>query len=94
MKVTVNIDCSPEEARQFMGLPNVSAMQDRMMDDLEARMRDNLSSMDPETFIKTWMPTAMQGWGEMQKMFWSQMGMGLNETEETTGASGKDKPKK
>ena len=27
MKITVNVDCTPLEARQFMGLPNVEPMQ-------------------------------------------------------------------
>ncbi len=28
MKITVDIDCTPEEARAFFGLPNVQPMQD------------------------------------------------------------------
>jgi hypothetical protein len=31
MKVTVEIDCTPAEARQFFGLPNVEPMQAAMM---------------------------------------------------------------
>lgn len=79
MKVTFNVECTPEEARQFLGLPNVAAMQDRMMEDLEARMRENLQTLDPETFVKTWLPATIQGWGDMQKVFWGQMaGAGMN----------------
>ncbi len=75
MKFTINVDCTPEEARQFVGLPDVTKLQESMMKDLEEKMREGIHSMDPETFIKTWMPMTMQGLGEMQKMFWSQMGM-------------------
>lgn len=75
MKFTIDVDCTPEEARQFIGLPNIAPMQDRMMKELEERMSEQMGNMDPETFIKTWMPATVQGWGDMQKMFWTQMGV-------------------
>ena len=75
MKVNFDIECTPEEARRFLGLPDLGPMQERMMKELEERMAENLRALDPETLVKTWMPMTMQGWGEMQKMFWSQMGV-------------------
>lgn len=75
MKFTVNVDCTPEEARQFVGLPNIAPLQDKMMQELEERMQEQIRNMDPETFVKTWMPATIQSWGEMQKMFWAQMGV-------------------
>ena len=79
MKFTVNVECTPEEARSFFGLPDIAPMQDRMMDELEEKMRENIQNLDPETFMKTWLPATVQGWGEMQKMFWGQMGMPQNQ---------------
>lgn len=73
MKVTVNVECTPEEARAFMGLPDVQPMQQALMKDLENQLRSNIQSMNPESLIKTWMPASMQGAEQMQKMFWSQM---------------------
>lgn len=75
MKVNFDIECTPEEARKFLGLPDLAPMQERMMKELENRMAENLRALDPETLVKTWMPMSMQGWGDMQKMFWSQMGV-------------------
>ncbi len=75
MKFTMNVECTPAEAREFVGLPDIAPMQDRMMGELEAKMRENIQTLDPETFIKTWMPATIQNWGELQKMFWGQMGM-------------------
>lgn len=77
MKVNFDIECTPEEARRFLGLPDLGPMQERMMKELEERMAENLRALDPETLVKTWMPMTMQGWGEMQKMFWSQMGVSM-----------------
>lgn len=82
MKFTIDLDCTPEEARRFLGLPDVAPMQDKTMEEIEARMLENIRSLDPETFIQTWMPLSVQGWGDLQKMFWSQMGADLSEREQ------------
>ncbi|WP_310539304.1 DUF6489 family protein, partial [Phenylobacterium sp.] len=31
MKMTIEVDCSPEEARRFMGLPDVSSLNDHLV---------------------------------------------------------------
>ena len=74
MKVTFNIDCTPEEARTFFGLPDVGPMQERLLKETEKQMMENIKNMDPETMMKTWTPIMMQNWNDMQKMFWGQMG--------------------
>lgn len=84
MKITINIDCTPEEARTFMGLPDVKPMQEMMMKEVEERMKANLNAMDPETLFKTWLPTGISNMEQFQKMFWSQFNKG------TGGTSNKD----
>ena len=91
MKINFDIECTPEEARKFLGLPDVLPMQDKMMKEVEAKMLDNIRNLDPETMVKTWMPATIQGWGEMQKMFWGQMG-GMPQT--STSESASEKPSK
>ena len=71
MKINIEIDCSPEEARQFLGLPDVQPLQARMMTEIEARMVQGLAAMDPETALKTWLPAGIQGFEQLQKMFWA-----------------------
>lgn len=73
MKVTVNVDCSPEEARVFLGLPNVQPMQEALMKELEERIRENMRAMSPETMLQTWLPASLQGAEHMQKLFWGQI---------------------
>ncbi len=75
MKFNFDIECTPEEARKFFGLPDVAPMQERVMKELEDQMQENIRNLSPEEMVKTWMPATMQGWQEMQKMFWGQMGM-------------------
>jgi hypothetical protein len=76
MKFTINVEATPEEARRFIGLPDIAPMQERMMKEMEDRMSENIRTLDPETFMKTWLPATITGWEEMQKLFWAQMGVG------------------
>lgn len=73
MKVTVNVECTPEEARSFMGLPDVKPMQETLMAELEQRLRGNIQAMSPESMVQTWLPASMQGADHLQKMFWNQL---------------------
>ncbi len=73
MKIHVDIDCTPEEARAFLGLPDVAPMQEALMAELQKRMMANLQAMEPEQLLKTWLPAGLQGWEQLQKAFWTQM---------------------
>ena len=77
MKINIDIDCTPNEARTFLGLPDVKPLQEAMLVELEERMRANLQAMDSETMFKTWMPAGVpsgaQGWEQMQRMFWANL---------------------
>jgi len=72
MKITMNIDCTAEEARAFLGLPNVGPMQERLLKEVEERLRVNLHSMEPEAMVRTWL-TAFKGFEELQEKFLSRM---------------------
>lgn len=74
MKIHLDIDCTPDEARRFFGLPDVAPMQAAVMAEVEKRVVAALQAMEPEQLIKTWLPAGMQGLEQMQKMFWSAMG--------------------
>jgi hypothetical protein len=72
MKITIDIDCTPEEARGFLGLPDVAPLQATLMKEIEERMRAALRSTDPEVLFKTWLPASLQGWEQVQA-FWRGM---------------------
>ncbi|HEY4164229.1 MAG TPA: DUF6489 family protein [Dongiaceae bacterium] len=76
MKVHIDIDCSPEEARTFLGLPDVQPVQAAMMNELEQRLKSAMQAMDPETLMKTWLPAGIANMEQMQRMFWQQFGGG------------------
>lgn len=74
MKINFDIDCTPEEARAFFGLPDVTPMQDAVMKEMQDRVMAAMKSTDPETLLKTWMPGGAAGLEQMQKMFWQSFG--------------------
>lgn len=86
MRVTVNIDCTPEEARAFMGLPDVRPMQEALMGELEDRLRSNLQAMNPDIMMKTWLPASLQGAEQLQKMFWAQVQQMMTGVVDTTNS--------
>jgi hypothetical protein len=73
MKVTVNVDCSPEEARTFLGLPDVQPMQAEMIKIMREKMLDGLKMMEPGEAMNAWMPLMTQGAQQFQDMFSSVM---------------------
>ena len=54
MKATIEIDCTPDELRATMGLPDVKPLQENLMKDLEARIKDAADRMAPENIIRSW----------------------------------------
>jgi uncharacterized protein DUF6489 len=72
MKITFDIDCTPDELRGFFGLPDVTAMQQQLLKEVEERMRANLKALDPETMLKTWLPAGLKGFEQFQE-FLNQM---------------------
>ncbi len=92
MKITIDIDCTPAEARAFLGLPDIAPLQEKLMAELENQMREAMRAMDPDTMLKTWLPASVQGFEQIQKMFWSQLGQAGGGTGTGTGGgSGKGK---
>ena len=73
MKITINVDCTPEEARRYMGLPDVAPMQEAMLKEMQEQMMANVKAMQPAEMMQTWMPTGVESWLDLQKQFWAQM---------------------
>lgn len=70
MKVNIEVDMTPEEARKLMGLPDVSALQQSMVAEMERRMKAALDTSDPEAMLKAWMPLAAPGFEQFQRFLW------------------------
>ena len=75
MKFKVDIDCTPDEARTFFGLPDVKPLQETLLKEVQERVSANIKAMDPEAMLKTWLPATLKGFEQLQEMFLSQMGV-------------------
>jgi hypothetical protein len=68
MKVNVEIDCTPLEARQFFGLPDVQPMQTEMM--------DNIQKVSPEALMQSWLTFDPKIAERFSDMFVTMAGLG------------------
>jgi len=55
MKLNVEIDLTPAEARAFLGLPDVSAVNAHLIEEMQKRIDANLAMAAPEELMKSWM---------------------------------------
>ena len=68
MKVTVDIDCTPAEARAFLGLPDVTPLNEAMIAEMQERMKANVAAMQPDELMKTWTSFGMQAQDQFRKL--------------------------
>ena len=88
MKVTIDIDCTPLEARQFFGLPDVQPMQAAVMDAMEKRMLKEMENYTPEKLFENWMPLVSANRELLGSLF-----SGFTKGATSASEKGKDKTK-
>jgi hypothetical protein len=70
MKINIEIDMRPEEARKIMGLPNVEHLQEEMLAKIQKKMNASIDEMsDPELLMKRFLPIGVQGMEQFQEFF-------------------------
>ena len=90
MKIKIDIDCTPQEARAFFGLPDLEPMQDALLGKIQERLSEHLDARDPEALLKLWLPGGLQAFGQMQEALWKQF-MGALSGASAPGDKGKEK---
>ena len=68
MKVTVDVDCTPEEARRFIGLPDMSSVHDLYLDKLKRSIDEGVTPETVDALMRAWAPM-----GEAGINIWRQM---------------------
>lgn len=72
MKVSIDIDCTPDEARRFLGLPDLAPMQQSVMAAMEKRLVDAIATTDAQALMEQWMPFGAKGMEQWQSL-WGQL---------------------
>ncbi len=70
MKVRMEVDLTPDEARRLMGLPDLAAMQSRLVAEFERRMTTAMENSEPEAIMKQWFSLGSQGLEQLQRFVW------------------------
>jgi hypothetical protein len=68
MKVTVEVDCTPVEARSFLGLPDVTGLNEALVTEMQSRMKTNMAALQPEELMKNWMAFGGQAQDQFRKL--------------------------
>jgi hypothetical protein len=76
MKVNIEIDCTPLEARQFIGLPDVSPMQVAVMEKMQQQVLANIDKVSPEALMQSWFTFDPKIAERFQDMFVTMAGLG------------------
>lgn len=90
MKVTVNFDMTPEEARKMMGLPDIAPLQEAMMEKMKVQMEEYFASFsDPELAFSKLMPLGIQTMENYQNFFKEMANASMSHTSASSN-SGSD----
>ena len=61
MKFQIEVDCTPAEAREFLGLPDVVPMQEALMKQHEEELSSALAGGDARGVLKTRLSGGVEG---------------------------------
>jgi hypothetical protein len=71
MKFSIDVECTPEEARRFIGFPDVTLLNDRLVEEMTKRLDANIALMSPETMMQSWMAIGAQAQDAFMKLMTS-----------------------
>lgn len=80
VKMTVEVDCSPAEARAFLGLPDVTPLNDHMIAEMRKRMEKNIALLAPEDLMKNWISFGGQAQEQFRNLMTAAAGAALAST--------------
>lgn len=61
MKFNIEVDCTPEEVRRLVGLPDLTGVHDVYLDRIKDTMAKGLTPDMVESMVRTWLPMGGQG---------------------------------
>jgi hypothetical protein len=73
MKITIDVDCTPEEARRFMGQPDMTSDHEAYVDKMKKAVEEGVTPDALDAMMRNWMPMGEAGMNIWRTMF-DQMG--------------------
>jgi len=68
MKISVDVDCTPEEARRFLGLPDLTPVHQAYVERMTKMVTDASSAETFNELIKSWGPMSEAGLAMWRQM--------------------------
>lgn len=79
MKLTINIDVTPQEARAFFGMPDVEPLNKMVVDEMTKRAKNNLDTLaDPERLVASWVNMGGKGMEQFQNLMGAAMSSAMS----------------
>ncbi|MCP5419119.1 MAG: hypothetical protein H6970_02265 [Gammaproteobacteria bacterium] len=90
MKVNISVEATPQELRDFLGLPNVQPLQESIIHAIHDNMQKGVAGFDALSLMKPLLPmqTPLDIW---QKAFWEAFSKANESAGPNTGTSDKQK---
>lgn len=70
MKITIDIDCTPIEARAFLGLPDFTPVQNMMVARMGEMAEQSLDPAQAQALMQSWMTAGLANFESLQRQFW------------------------
>jgi hypothetical protein len=86
MKIQVEMEMTPEEARKLLGLPDVTRMQEEFAAEIRKRMRAAMDTSDPDAMLKAWLPMGSAGFEQFQRFLWDSAQRAVGGAKKTPSA--------
>lgn len=61
MKFNIEVDCTPEEVRRLVGLPDLTEVHDAYLDKMKGVMSTGLTPDMVDTMVRNWVPGGAVG---------------------------------
>jgi len=69
MKINVDVDCTPVEARTFLGLPDLTPVHEAYIEQMRRAVSEGITPDMIETMVRNWSPIGEAGMGMWRQMF-------------------------
>ncbi|MCV6591010.1 MAG: DUF6489 family protein [Marinobacterium sp.] len=74
MKISIDVEMTPEEFRKVLGLPDMAPLQQEMINQIKEQMEAGTDGYDPLTLFRPYLEGNQHSVDLMQKMLLGMMG--------------------
>lgn len=94
MKIKVEFELTPQEFRESLGLPNISALQDEALAMLRDRITSNVENLDLAEIVESWFSQGIAASRKVQEILVSAASSIIDGESDDTAAPTKKTKKK